>query len=434
MQSKYFNIKYARVIAFALLACSLSACEADDDAAGGAVILESFGPTGVKHGEPIKFIGHNLDQVTAIEFVGVTIDKAQFSSQTSGEIDLVIPEQTEEGKVILKTPAGDITSKTVLSFNVKVTVESVGPMLVKPGQTITITGEYVNWIKEVWFTDDVVGDEFVSKSLNEVVLTVPMAAQTGPISFYMGGTKPESIDWTAGDMVVTLPTLTSFSPTESKRGDELTITGTDLDLVMGVLFKGSDDPATEFKSQSETEIVMTIPDYANKGKISLVAFSGIKIESSVVLVIPLPPLEPLAKVIYDDVLQNGWQKWGGWGGGSSDLDNSDNVRDGDKGIKLVSGGDWGAPIQLGGGNMPVDGHTMFAISIFGTPGTGGKVITLAVKGGSIESTEITIVEGDWTEYRLPLNTTFGDPDPITEIYIQDHGWAGTLYVDAIGLR
>ncbi len=84
---------------------------------------------------------------------------------------------------------------------------------------------------------------------------------------------------------------------------------------------------TEFKSQSETEIVVTIPNFTNKGKISLVAYSGLSVESSKVLIMPLPPLEPLAKVIYDDALQNGWTKWGGWGG-TSDLDNSDNVREG----------------------------------------------------------------------------------------------------------
>jgi hypothetical protein len=396
------------------------------------VVLESFGPTGAKHGEPIKFVGHNLDKVTSIEFVGATVEKAQFTSQSSGEIDVVVPEKTEEGKVILKTADGDITSKTVLSFNVQVTVQSV-PTHVKPGETIAITGEYVNWIKEVWFTEDVVADQFVSKSVNELVLQVPMAAQTGSLSFYTGGTNPESIDWGGGDIIVTLPAITSFTPTTSERGADLTITGTDLDLVMGVLFKGSDDPVTEFKSQSETEIVVTIPDYTNKGKISLVAFSGLKVESSAVLIMPLPPLEPLGKVIYDDALRNGWTK-GGWGGGSADLNNSDNVREGEEAIKVVFAAGWGGPLQMGSGNMSTAGYTEFAISIFGTPGMGGKVVNLVVKGGTTEEKQITIVEGEWTEYRLPLSSTFGSPATITEIFLQDRDWSGTLYVDAIGLR
>ena len=425
MQSKYFYIKHTLIMAMAVLACSLSACSDDD--AGGAVVVESFGPAGVRHGESIRFIGHNLDKVTSIAFVGATVEQAQFTGQTSTEIDVVIPEKTEEGQVILKTADGDITTKTVLSFNVQVTVESV-PTHVKPGETITITGQYVNWIKEVWFTEDVMTDQFVSKSLNEVVLQVPMEAQTGPLSFYTGGTKPVSIDWTGGDIAVTLPTITSFSPTESVRGADLTITGTDLDLVAGVLFKGSEDPFTEFKSKSETEIVVTIPEYAARGKISLVPYSGVKIESADVLMLPLEPL-----TIYGDALDNGWVKWDGWGAGSSDVNNSDNVREGNKSIKVVFGGDWGGPLQAGG-NTPTAGYADFAISVYGTPGTGGKAISLIVKGGSKESTEITIIEGEWTEYLLPLNSTFGDPPKLTEIIVQDHGWAGTIYIDAIGLR
>lgn len=426
MQSKYFHIKHTLIVATTILACCLSACS-DDDGAGGPVVLDSFGPAGVKHGESIKFIGHNLDKVTSIAFVGATVDQAQFTGQTSTEIDVVIPEKTEEGQVILKTPDGDITTKTVLSFNVQVTVESV-PTHVKPGETITITGKYVNWIKEVWFTEDVMTNQFISKSLNEVVLQVPLEAQTGPLSFYTGGTKPVTLDWPGDDIDVTLPAITSFSPTESVRGADLTITGTDLDLVAGVLFKGSEDPFTEFKSKSETQIVVTIPEYAARGKISLVPYSGVKIESADVLMLPLEPL-----TIYGDALANGWVKWDGWGGGSSDVDNNENVHEGNKSVKVVFGGDWGGPLQLSG-NTPTAGYSDFAISIYGTPGTGGKVINLIAKGGSAESTEITIVEGEWTEYRLPLGSTFGNPKNLTEIILQDHGWAGTIYVDAIGLR
>jgi hypothetical protein len=432
MQSKCFSIRYSLVIAWAVLFCGLVSCDSNEDGASSQVVLESFGPSGVKHGESIKFIGRNLDKVTSIEFAGATVEKGGFSSQSSGLIELIVPSDTEEGTVTLKTPDGDILSKSILSFDVTVTVESVQAE-VKPGNTLTITGEYVNWITEVWFTDGVVVDEFVSKSVDELVLIVPMEAQTGPLVFMTGGTEPEVID-SEEDLIVTLPTITSISPMLAERGEDLTITGTNLDLATGVLFKGSDAPVTTFKSKSETQIVVTIPDYTNKGKVSVVVASGVAVESSDVLTIPLPPLAALGLAIYDDALQNGWQKWGGWGGGSSDLNNTDNVRQGDKGIKIVFGGDWGGPMQLGGGNSSTTGFTKFVLSIFGTPGTGGKVVNLIVKGGSTEEKQITIVEGEWTEYELPLTTTFGSPATITELFFQDRGWSGTLYVDHIGLR
>src|SRR5690349_10785786 len=102
MQLKCFNIKYSLVIAVAILTCGLVSCESSDDAESSQVVLESFGPTGVKHGEPIKFIGRNLDKVNSIEFVGTTVEKSGFSSQSSGLIELIVPDETEEGHIILK--------------------------------------------------------------------------------------------------------------------------------------------------------------------------------------------------------------------------------------------------------------------------------------------------------------------------------------------
>lgn len=433
---KNINLKHLLTLALiAGLATMFNACDDDDEKGSSEVVLTSFGPSGVHHGEKIKFIGQNLDEVTAIVlFPNVEVPSSAFVSQSGTLIELIVPDATETGKVILKTPNGDIESKTIFSLEVPVTISSVTAEA-KPGTNITITGEYVNWIKEVWFTEDVVADsnQFVSKSVNELVVTVPMEAQTGPLVFITGGTEPEEID-SEEDLIVILPTIDSFTPTQAERGDDITITGTDLDLVAGILFKGSDNPVTGFVSRTETQIVVTIPNYANKGKISLVTFSGILLESSTILSIPLPPIEPLDFVIYDDVLKNGWQKWGGWGSGSSDINNSDNVREGDKGIKVVFGGGWGGSLQFGGASSSTTGFTKFAISIFGNAGTGGKVMNLIVKGGTTEEKQITIVEGEWTDYEFPLSTTFGDPATITEMIFQDRDWSGTIYVDAIGLR
>src|SRR5690606_21968362 len=102
-------------------------------------------------------------------------------------------------------------------------------------------------------------------------------------------------------------------------------------------------------------------------------------------------------------------------------------------IKVTFGGDWGGALQLGGGNAPTAGFTEFVVSIYGTPGSGGKKINLNVKGSSPDSKAIEIVEGEWTDFRIPL-ADYGNPETITEVQFQDQGWAGTIYVDFIGLR
>ncbi|OJY87467.1 MAG: hypothetical protein BGP13_24550 [Sphingobacteriales bacterium 40-81] len=392
--------------------------------------LLSFGPSGIKHGEDIVFIGNNLDKVTAIEMANITIEQKDFKEQTFEKIVLTVPELAGSGKVILKTPQGDITSKAPINFEVPVVISEV-PLKAKPGENITLKGEYMNWITEIRFEKDVVVTEFVSKSLSELVVTVPLTAQTGKLIISTSGTEPLEIE-TEDALELTLPTFAKFAPNPVERGDNITISGENLDLVEGVLFKGLIAPVINFVSKTSTEIVVTVPEEANKGNITLVPYSKVPVESSAALELigDLPPLAPLAIVFYDDEMANGWQKWGGWGGGSSDIANNDNVRDGEKSIKVTFGGDWGGALQMGGGNSSTSGKTYVVFSIFGTTGTGDKELNVLIAG---KEKIVKIVESEWTEFLVPL-TDIASPASINEFTLQDRGWSGIIYIDHIGLR
>src|SRR5260221_11989945 len=75
--------------------------------------LQSFGPTTVKHGETIKFIGVGLDQVTDIIMpVDVDVPSSAFITHTSSLIEITVPEESMVGYVTLKTQKGDLTTKT----------------------------------------------------------------------------------------------------------------------------------------------------------------------------------------------------------------------------------------------------------------------------------------------------------------------------------
>ena len=415
----------------------MNSCDDDDEINNGEVSVLSFGPAGVKHGETISFIGHNLDEVETIDLPDATVTKDQFITHTADLIELTVPASATPGKVILTLADGStIETKTELSFEVPVSITSFTSQA-KPGTNITITGDFVNWIESVTFADDVVVTEFVSKSLNETVVTVPMEAKTGPLVFFTGGTDPLEIT-SETDLAVVLPVITGLSPDPVERGTELTITGTDLDLVNEVKFKGNVSVVeADFVSKSETEIIVIFPEDANKGTVSVVAYSGEEVESEMAIGVAgdLPPLEALAVAVYTDALANGWQKWGGWGGGSADLANAENVRDGEKAIKVVFAGGWGGAMQLGGANTSTAGSTEFVISIFGGLGTGGKQLNLVLKnGGAATEKIISVVEGEWTEYKFSIANDLGGIPTITELFLQDRDWSGTLYVDHIGLR
>lgn len=266
----------------------LSSCKNDDDGDNAKIELHSFGPSGVKHGENIVFIGRNMDKVTSVVLPGnVEIPSSSFISPTKSQFEITVPAEAEEGKVILKTPQGDITSKSVLSFEVTVVVTSITAEA-KPGTNITITGTNVNWIREIVFNNGVVADEtnFVSSSVNELVVQVPLEAQTGALIFSTGGTEPETFV-SEEELIVTVPTVAALSPASLKHTDELTITGTDLDLITAIDFAGG-LTASDFVSQSETEIVVQIPVGTLNGAITLLQASPVSVTSVQSLTIILP--------------------------------------------------------------------------------------------------------------------------------------------------
>lgn len=264
----------------------ISSCQDDDE--NKQVVLLSFGPSGVELGDEITFFGQNLDNVSAIVFKpAVEVPKSSFTSVTKDRINVIVPDNAEAGTVILKTPNGDIESKTILNFLVPISITSITPEA-KPGTNITITGDKLNWIETITFAADQVVEKenFVSVSLNELVVTVPMAAQTGYLIFSTGGTDPLTFG-TTEQFVVTLPTVTALTPSSVKHTDNLTITGTDLDLVTKVLLGGGQE-VTEFVSQSETALVLTVPVGTVKGKLTLKQESPVDVVTTDELTIILP--------------------------------------------------------------------------------------------------------------------------------------------------
>lgn len=428
MRKLKYNANLLSVLLMALAISWITSCKKDTDASAGIVQLVSFGPSGAQHGDTLKFIGNNLNRVTEIDFVGAPVAQSAFISQTADLIQLVVPQAAEEGYVTLKIPEGDIVSKTRINFDVVVTVTSITAKA-RPGENITIKGEYMNWVKEVKFAKNIAETSFVSKSLTELVVKVPTDAQSGKLILSTGGTEPLTIE-TDSSLDVTLPTVTGFSPNPIAREAELTITGTDLDLVMGVSFRGLTDPITTFVSQSPTQIVVKVPTAANKGRITLVAHSGLTVESaqSLLFIGDLPDLAPLGYAFYIDDLQNGWQNWG-W---SSTIDfvNTENVRDGNASIKVNYTGSWGA-LKFANGSIATANYNEVTFSIFATAGTGGKKINVTPSGGSTYS--VVLEEGKWVEYKL-TKAQLGNPATITDLTFQNEDWSGIVYVDQVGLR
>jgi hypothetical protein len=513
------KLTYSRLLAFfsVILVMGVVSCDKKDNLPNdGKAALYSFGPTGTKIGETLRFIGVNLDQVSAIKFNGANavVDKANFKTQDKTLVEVVVPQSAEKGTVTLRLSNGDsIVTKTALNLSVLTTISSITAQA-RPGQNVTITGTYLNWIDRITFNRDKLVTAFVSKSQTQIVVKIPDDAQTGPLVLHYGGTDSADIQ-TKDTLKVTLPIATSFAPNPVKHGTNVTITGTDLDLVKKVYFNSVSTAVTSFVSQSATSLVVVVPASTTKGKVKLEAASGVQTTSAADLDVALPaitsmspnPVAPDANVtitgtnldlvssanfvgvpdavtsfvsqsatqlvikvpaasisgkltlnvknstlsvksstdlsiigssvppiiIYDDAVTSAWNGWvgGGWGG-NKDYNNTSPVRSGSKSIKIDYVGGWGAPLQLGAASINLGGYTSLKLSIYGAVGSGGKKVNVGLNNA--DGYTITVVEGVWTDYTIPLSSTAATTT-LTDLIVKEFNGTGgfTIYVDNIGL-
>ncbi|WP_168194038.1 IPT/TIG domain-containing protein [Pontibacter sp. SGAir0037] len=289
----FYNIRLLLLVCLVICFGIITSCDDDDDALtnSGEVELLSFGPTGAQHGEELRFIGRNLNKVEAIVLPGVTVAKADFKAQSSELITLIIPAEATEGKVTLKLAGGqELVTKTVLSFEVPVTIATITEKA-RPGANITITGTKLNWITGVIFSTEPIDtvDEFVSQTPSELVLTVPVNAKTGKLLILTGGTEPLELE-TEEEFVVALPTVTALAPGLVRHEENLTLTGTDLDLLGAIVFPGG-TRVSDFVSQTANQVVVKVPNNANAGSLTLVAKNSlVATETEVELKLVLPAI------------------------------------------------------------------------------------------------------------------------------------------------
>lgn len=508
---------------FALLAFAISLVSACKKEAAEPILtvpstttLESFGPTGALHGDTLSIIGYHLDRVTQVDLTGASVLAASFISKSAELIKITIPASTEPGYITLKSSDGDIVSKTILNLEVMPTITSVTAEA-RPGSNISIKGNYLNWVTSVTFAKGLVVSTFVSQSISEVVVKVPDNAESGKLLINYAGTKPGEFEST-NSLTVTLPVATSFAPNPVKHQTNVTINGTNLDLVKKINLAGVSAAVTSFVSQSATQIVLKVPSETVNGKVTLypasnvpsvsttdmnitypaiadmapnpvaigsnltitgtnldlvksVAFQGVatpvttfvsQTATSLVVVVPVGSINgkitlgiintsqtvlsasPLSIVgyvvpggpaypIFDDVLK--WTGWvgGGWGG-TKDLANASPVKRGTASIKIeYTSGGYGVPLQLGGASISLAPYTTFKVSIYGGAGSNGKTVNIGFN--EADGKTVTIVEGAWTDFDIPLGQ-ISSTTTLGFLYLKNYSATGafTIYVDDMGLN
>ena len=243
MNNKLIN----KALCFMCLICVLitSSCKKDelntDQMGSGKITLKAFGPSPALRGGELRFIGTNLDKVTAVILPAynaeIEIAASAFTKKEKTEIRVLIPQDADVGYCMLKTPQGDIKTVTMLTYSDPVSISSITTATLKAGQEFEIEGEYLNLMKEVIFKSTgqavVMQADFVSQTRSKIVVTVPINARSGVVTISNGADMPIEV-FSTDEASIVEPTITGFTPETIKAGGNVTITGKDFDLVDSV--------------------------------------------------------------------------------------------------------------------------------------------------------------------------------------------------------
>lgn len=263
----------------------------------GGISLNVFGPSPVARGGELRFLGSGMNQVTAVVIPGCD-DITDIKVISDTEIRITVPQEAEPGLVTLKAPGGDITTKTKLTYIETISLESLTPSSVRPGDELTITGEYLNLIHEVIFANEVtVAEEnFTVHDRNTIKLIVPEKAQTGKI-ILSDGEELLNLIYSEDELQVVLPSVAEVINQENaKPEDVITISGENLELVTKVLVPGNPENievAFELSADNQ-QLIFALPADAADGDVIMLPASGVEI-----VVVHLSMAKPEVSTVFD---------------------------------------------------------------------------------------------------------------------------------------
>ncbi len=334
------------------------------------------------------------------------------------------------------------TSQAVTAFDSTTTDAKIGTLYAIIGNNLsTAKAIYINGVS-IYFNTAYVSNTTVQFT---VPTTVPYSNST---------TNNTLTVVTANGEVSTpfiiqqpVPTVYSVDQLAGNPGDIITITGTTFNGLSGVSF--GTIPATVL-TKSPTIITVKVPAGVADARVlvTTAATKGGGVGSGPVVTSGTSLLSNNVKSvnqtysifgfktpIYEDSFENGWGDYG-WGGGAK-TDNTNIRRGTTSRTYSYTGGYDGYVIQPGSGNS-VDANTTLKFSIFGGKGTDGKHIHLILNYNFNVSVELTLAEGKWTDYQIPIVNWVDAKNPLPSsisalVFQEFSGNASTFSIDDVGL-
>ena len=235
-------------------------------------------------GDVLTLEGDYLNNITSVIFAnGYTMDAESFKSQTRYQIQLVIPAEAGEGRFQISDGNNYMYSEGALSINAPEidANNAIGKTLIKAGETEVLRGTSLDQIASIELNGATVeAADFKSQTASEITFIISSKVADGEIT----AVTKSGIKIPFGEITTVVPTQLVATPNPVKNGEEITISGKDMDLITGIAFPNAKD--SKLNKVETTKVTSTVPEDAQEGDITLSLDNGKTVTVAYTLVKP----------------------------------------------------------------------------------------------------------------------------------------------------
>lgn len=235
-------------------------------------------------GDILTIEGDYLNNITSVIFAnGATMDAENFKSQTRYQIQLVIPAEAGEGRFQISDGNNYMYSEGALSINAPEidANNAIGKSLIKAGETEILRGTSLDQIASIELNGATVeAADFKSQTASEITFIISSKVADGEIT----AVTKSGIRIPFGEITTVVPSQLVATPSPIKNGEEITISGKDMDLITGIAFPNAKE--SKLNKVETTKVTSTVPEDAQEGDITLSLDNGKTVTVAYTLVKP----------------------------------------------------------------------------------------------------------------------------------------------------
>lgn len=229
--------------------------------------------TGKKPGEVIEIAGSDFDLVVSLLMPnGDEVPFEVIETEAGEAIRFTLPANMTDGVVIVLPASGVEVAIANIGLALPANVVATPATGLRTGDLITLEGLNMELVTSLTFPGVAEAVEPESKTATEVTVTMPDAATSGNLLLNTGSGVSVEV------AIETLkPTFTAYENSTVPLGDNVVITGEDLDLVSRVQFTGGAE--VEVSSSSPASLTVAMPTMnVESGILTLFMANGESVE------------------------------------------------------------------------------------------------------------------------------------------------------------